>query len=193
MHQEGESIVSISAASSTGRSGNGRAIIPCVIDLLLVLLTAGWVALLIVGPLLPAWTGALVYGFASLICHQIPERSFHLAGFQLPVCARCTGIYAGAAGGAAYAWMRWIQRRHAHSRAPRVSRRVAVLAASPTLLTVALESAGLWSPSNLTRALAGMPLGIIAGLVVIDALATLHYDECAPPRPTVPRPPQRSI
>ena len=26
-----------------------------------------------------------------------PERSFHLWGAQMPVCARCTGIYAGAA------------------------------------------------------------------------------------------------
>lgn len=29
------------------------------------------------------------------ICHQIPERSFHLGGRQLPLCARCTGTYIG--------------------------------------------------------------------------------------------------
>ena len=28
-------------------------------------------------------------------CHQIPERSFFIKGFQLPVCARCTGIILG--------------------------------------------------------------------------------------------------
>ena len=31
------------------------------------------------------------------ICHQIPVRSFHLAGRRLPLCARCTGTYLGVA------------------------------------------------------------------------------------------------
>ncbi len=60
------------------------------------------VALLIIGTFLlsPPWT---VLGKAELIgyaiCHQIPERSFHIAGQQLPLCARCTGIYMGALAG----------------------------------------------------------------------------------------------
>ena len=28
-------------------------------------------------------------------CHQLPERSFFFKGYQLPLCARCTGIAAG--------------------------------------------------------------------------------------------------
>src|SRR3972149_1130153 len=32
-------------------------------------------------------------GFAT--CHRIPERSLHIDGHQLPLCARCTGIYIG--------------------------------------------------------------------------------------------------
>lgn len=31
----------------------------------------------------------------SSVCHQIPERSFHIAETSLAVCHRCTGIYAG--------------------------------------------------------------------------------------------------
>ncbi|MDD3394962.1 MAG: DUF2085 domain-containing protein [Anaerotignum sp.] len=31
----------------------------------------------------------------SAVCHQMAERSFILDGKQLPVCARCTGIYSG--------------------------------------------------------------------------------------------------
>src|SRR5262245_11474962 len=40
---------------------------------------------------------AAVYAVGSVVCHQRPERSFFLWGRQLPVCARCTGIYVGAA------------------------------------------------------------------------------------------------
>lgn len=28
-------------------------------------------------------------------CHQMPERSFFIKGYQLPICARCTGVYIG--------------------------------------------------------------------------------------------------
>ena len=38
-----------------------------------------------------------VYLAGSVLCHQLPARSFFLWGVQMPVCARCTGIYAGAA------------------------------------------------------------------------------------------------
>ena len=32
----------------------------------------------------------------SLWCHQLPSRSPHLFGVQLPLCWRCTGIFLGA-------------------------------------------------------------------------------------------------
>jgi uncharacterized membrane protein len=35
-----------------------------------------------------------VYLAGRVVCHQRPERSFVAAGHPLPVCARCTGIYA---------------------------------------------------------------------------------------------------
>ncbi|MDI7275190.1 MAG: DUF2085 domain-containing protein [Anaerolineae bacterium] len=31
------------------------------------------------------------------VCHQLPDRSLHVAGTSLPLCARCTGTYLGAA------------------------------------------------------------------------------------------------
>jgi uncharacterized membrane protein len=164
-----------------------------VIVLLAVLLAAAWVSLLVVAPLLPGWAGAILYGIGSLICHQIPERSFYLSGFQLPVCTRCLGIYTGAAAGAAFVLIR---RRSGETLFPAASatrRWLAVAAAAPTIVTVALEAAGMWYPSNFTRALAGFALGGILAFVVVGALATLHYGECVPPRPTVPKPPQRSI
>jgi uncharacterized membrane protein len=38
---------------------------------------------------------ALMYA-GSWVCHQLPERSPHLFGVQLPLCWRCTGILFGA-------------------------------------------------------------------------------------------------
>jgi len=55
-------------------------------------------------PLVPLEKANLV-GYA--ICHQIPDRSFHIAGRRLPLCARCTGTYLGVAiGFAAMALLR---------------------------------------------------------------------------------------
>jgi uncharacterized membrane protein len=158
-----------------------------------VFLTAGWVVLLLATPVLPGWAAAMVYGLGSFICHQIPERSFHIAGFQLPVCARCLGIYIGVAIGVALLWMRPISGQTVLLKAAREFRWIAAMAAAPTIVTIVLETAGAWNPSNSTRALAGVPLGVFVGVVVMNVLATLHYDECVPPRPTVPKPPQRSI
>ena len=172
---------------------------------LVVLLAAGWVTVLIAAPLMPAVPAALVYVLGSRICHQIAERSFYLTDAQLPVCARCTGIYAGLAAGALYATFATLSRRvlgsdpatprhrgqtpvHGDSRLRRV-RRVLAFGAFPTLVTVLAEWMGLWQPSNLTRAIAGAALGVTVGLVVIAALAPragLHYGECAP-RPPIAR------
>jgi uncharacterized membrane protein len=133
-------------------------------------LTAGWVALLIAAPLAPGWAGAFVYGLGSFICHQIPERSFHLVGFQLPVCARCLGIYIGVAGGVAVVSLRPDRGRVLSPMPRREFRWIAAWAAVPTLVTVALEIVGAWNPSNSTRALAAVPLGVLVGFVVMNAL-----------------------
>ncbi|MGA2505474.1 MAG: DUF2085 domain-containing protein [Anaerolineales bacterium] len=36
---------------------------------------------------------------AYAVCHRIGERSFHIGSIQLPLCARCTGMYLGAVTG----------------------------------------------------------------------------------------------
>ena len=33
--------------------------------------------------------------YSKILCHGIPERSFHYKNHQFPVCARCTGFYTG--------------------------------------------------------------------------------------------------
>ena len=37
----------------------------------------------------------LLYKFFQPVCHQIDERSFHIFGYKLAVCSRCSSIYFG--------------------------------------------------------------------------------------------------
>ena len=113
-----------------------------------------------------ATAATLVYHGASLICHQRPERSFHLAGVQLPVCARCLGLYVSGAAAALAACAGW-QRQ---VRVPGATRTMLVVAAIPTALTVAVEFAGLLHPSNTIRAMAAIPLGAAAGWIFVRSL-----------------------
>lgn len=139
---------------------------------LLTVVAVAWTVLIVAAPLALAggnghWP-ALVYEAAGLVCHQRPERSFHLAGIQLPVCARCFGFYASGTAGALLAWL---------VGAPRLARHLAVrtriplaAAALPTLLTVAGEWAGLIRPGGAVRALAALPLGLIGGWIFVVLL-----------------------
>jgi uncharacterized membrane protein len=103
----------------------------------------------------------IVYEAAGLICHQRPERSFHLAGIQLPVCARCFGLYASGAAGACAAYLAGLSTTVS---APTRFVTVALGAAAiPTALTLIGEWTGLLHPGGVTRAVASLPLGAVAG------------------------------
>jgi uncharacterized membrane protein len=146
---------------------------------LMAALAAAWVALLVAAPILPVPLAAALYAAGAHICHQRPERSFHLFAAQLPVCARCLGIYAGGAAGALLA-------TGARARAAFLAaspRTLLVSGAMPTVVTLAAEWSGIWRGANAGRALAGLPLGFVVALVVVQAAATLHYGGCAPRRP----------
>ena len=64
---------------------------------LLVLAVMGWFAVTDSSHLAhdPALAGGDYVGAA--ICHRITDRSFAINGRQLPLCARCTGMYLGVA------------------------------------------------------------------------------------------------
>lgn len=108
-----------------------------------------------------------VYGAGSFMCHQLPLRSFHLWSAQMPVCARCTGIYVGAAAAAIVGGV-WTVRRPSlvHARV------LLAVAALPTAVTLIYEWTTGDTPSNVIRALAGAPLGAAVAFVVVNALAT---------------------
>ena len=122
---------------------------------------------------------AAVYVVGSVLCHQLPERSFHLWGVQLPVCARCLGMYVGGAMSAVVAIVAAARDRRPIE--PGSHARVALAAAAlPTIATLAYEWISGDTPGNGIRAMAGVPLGaIIAWLVVRQAHAPLASSERA--------------
>jgi uncharacterized membrane protein len=123
-----------------------------------------------------ATASAAVYVMGSFLCHQRPERSFHLNGVQLPVCARCLGLYAGGFAGAA-AWSIVMLLRKT-SRAPldwttstHVVRSTLAVAAAPTLVSAALGLSGLADGTNALRAMLALPLGMAIGATVTAVTA----------------------
>lgn len=132
-----------------------------------LLVSASWVAV-IVGA--PRWISSSPGGAAHLvvtatylagsrICHQRPDRSFHVGAVPLPVCARCTGLYLGVPAGLALALWRSRSAGRASPMVERASRHLLIWAALPTLATVALE----WVAGVAVPPLARLALAVLLG------------------------------
>jgi hypothetical protein len=127
------------------------------------------------------YASGLVYAAAAIVCHQRPERSFHTAGIQWPVCARCTGLYLGGALGLLL-WpgvrhlrekregLRDGRRLEARPGRPHQLRAVVLAVAAPTLATLFTGAIGFFDPPNAWRAALALPLGALAGAVVSAVL-----------------------
>ena len=132
-----------------------------------------WMMLLVAAPFVAsrAHASALgtllvagVYGAGSIVCHQLAERSYRLWNMQMPVCARCAGIYAGAAVSAVCAAL------YRTTAVVRHARVLLALAVTPTLLTLVYEWTTGGMPAHAIRAVAGIPIGAaVAWLVVTVA------------------------
>jgi uncharacterized membrane protein len=128
-----------------------------------------WAALLFLTPLLAkAGTSVAdaialaIYIGGSVICHQRPERSFEVWGMQMPVCARCTGIYVGAAVAAIAVAIASIRLR---SRWPAWS--IAIASTIPSIATLVYEWTTGDMPSNGIRAASGAPIGAVVSWLVL--------------------------
>ena len=122
-----------------------------------------------------------VYAVGGAICHQLPERSYHLWTAQMPVCARCAGIYVGAAIGAILGAAP-LTGRPANGRTTlRVgaghrfagadhARAILSIAALPTLATLVYEWTTGHMPAHWIRAATGVPLGATAAWMVLSSM-----------------------
>jgi len=90
----------------------------------------------------PIWA-LMIYRAFSYFCHQIPERSFFIAGHQFAVCSRCTGLYAGfAVATFAYPLVRSLRQTEAPPR------KWLFLAAAPLAIDFAVGYLGVSSPAH---------------------------------------------
>jgi uncharacterized membrane protein len=113
----------------------------------------------------PATSSALYAALmwaGGVLCHQMPERSPHLWGAQLPLCWRCTGIALGAC-----ALLAWLCAR----------RRLPPLVPS-LLLSLALPLDVLYSAlaagANSRRLLTGLLWGFFAAAAWLGLLARTY-------------------
>jgi uncharacterized membrane protein len=128
-----------------------------------------WMGMIVGAPL--AWAHGydaishVIYKAFSPLCHQMPERSFHLEGHALAVCSRCTGIYAGFASGIIlYPLLRSLKRTDAPARI------WLLLACVPVSIDWALGFLNIWDNTQLSRVLTGGVLGFVAALYIVPGL-----------------------
>jgi len=102
----------------------------------------------------PAFGFALQRGFA-LVCHQRPDRCFSVFGGSVAVCARCLGIYVGAAAGLLV-------------RGPRqLAARLMLAALAFNLVDWLAELAGLHGNWLTARFCLGIALGMAGAMIVV--------------------------
>jgi uncharacterized membrane protein len=115
----------------------------------------------------PAFAAA-IYKTFSFLCHQIPERSFHIAGHQFAVCSRCTGLYSGfALATFGYPLIRSLKRRDT----PRVI--WLLLSALPLAVDFSLTYFGFWQNTHFTRFTTGALFGAVAAIYIVPGVIEL--------------------
>jgi uncharacterized membrane protein len=115
----------------------------------------------------PEFASAIYQAF-SFVCHQIPERSFHLSGHQFGVCSRCTGLYTGFAVAALIYPL-----AHSLKRTDTPSRVWLILAAVPLAIDFVLTYFGIWPNTQLSRFLTGALLSSVAVFYIMPGLIEL--------------------
>ena len=95
----------------------------------------------------------------SAVCHQMAERSFIFNGMQMPLCARCTGIYIGAF--FAFCFF-FLKKRMGNGRPFSVMQALLTgLAVLPVGIDGVGSYLGFWESSQLMRIFSGSLVGVV--------------------------------
>ncbi len=136
---------------------------------------AALVAVLVGVPILEEPVIAGTRGIGYAVCHQLPTHSFFLGGQQLPLCARCTGIYLGFMVG--IAGMALLGKLGATLWPPRAVTTVLMLSMAMMIgdgfnsLTASLpEGFQAYQPTNLLRLVTGIAAGTSRALLLVPLL-----------------------
>lgn len=98
-----------------------------------------------------------------LFCHQRAERCLELFDVPMPLCARCTAIYAGMlAGILAFCVMPWLRAR--------ITGAVLFAAATPLAIDGLTQLTGLRESTNPLRVATGIIAGLAFGFWVLCAV-----------------------
>ena len=109
-----------------------------------------------------------IYSFFSYLCHQIPERSFHIENHEFAVCSRCFGVYFGLlAGFIIYPLFRSIEETEP------LPRFWLFLSLVPIAIDWLLGVFRIWENTFVSRFSTGMILGIACAVFIIPATVEL--------------------
>ena len=140
------------------------------------------VSLIVVAPLTAeshAQIANSIYrGFAA-VCHQLPERSYFIAGHKLAVCSRCTGVYAGFV--LTFLLYPLLRPLRAIDWPPPVW---LVLSVVPMAIDFSLTFLGIWENTHTSRLLTGLLLGGVSVFYVMPGVAELATRKTRERRPT---------
>lgn len=124
--------------------------------------------------------GADWLGYA--VCHRITERSFTINGRQLPLCARCTGMYLGAA---LTMLVLWLAGRARHTALPSLPILLILLSFVAIMGVDGLNSYShffpdaphLYEPRNWLRLVTGMGTGLTMGAIILPTLSQTLWQQ----------------
>jgi len=119
-----------------------------------------------------------IYGAFGTLCHQLPERSYFIAGHKFAVCSRCTGLYAGFAFTLLlYPLVRSLKTTITPPRG------LLILAAIPLLIDFSVTFFGFWENTHTSRLLTGALLGSVTVFYVMPGIVDLSLRHSPTARP----------